>query len=82
MAVIIPNILCCPDCGGDEFYRKTYMSGWTETYYRFDGNAAENGSLHDGLKYKDNKTAFCADCGKAFKNAVTNTDSQPDVYEK
>lgn len=81
MAVIIPDVTACPHCGGEEFYRKTYMSGWTQTYYRFDGFSADNSNLHDGLKYKDNKTAYCANCGKAFTDVIVNADHTPESYE-
>lgn len=52
----------CPKCGNDEFYRKGRVSGHYEYQYRFDGGEANNGGLHEGLSYKEQKTCFCSKC--------------------
>lgn len=56
------NLTNCPNCGHDEFYRNGHASGSYAYYYRFDGEEANNGNLHDGLTYKENKTCFCSQC--------------------
>lgn len=66
----VANMECCPHCGHDEFYRKTRLSGYTEFRYRFDGEDAENSHMHDGLNYKESKTAYCCACHKPIRNLV------------
>jgi len=68
---------CCPYCGGEEFYRKGYMSGRYEYHYRFDGSPADNSHLHDSLDYRENKTRFCSNCDKRLPNVL-----QPSVNEE
>ena len=58
------DIKCCPDCGGDVFGLKVTMSGQGKLFYMFKGEKSDNTHLHDHLKYKQQKTAYCEDCGK------------------
>lgn len=39
------------------------MSGSVDYNYHFDGSDCDNGEMHDGLDYRENKTAFCKSCG-------------------
>lgn len=52
----------CPDCGSDEFCVITKFSGQGEYNYRFDGEPGDNTELHNGVRYKDQKTAYCSSC--------------------
>lgn len=54
----------CPHCGCGTFYTKDYICGPSCFYANLDGSDADNGSLHDSLKYKNGKVAYCADCDK------------------
>ena len=55
----------CPHCGSQSgYFRKTKISGITETNYSFDGSDADNSELHTPAKYVDQKTLYCQDCRK------------------
>lgn len=68
----------CPHCGGEYgYYRKMYMFGYGSINYEFNNDChrdshgfhdgIDNGMMHDGLKYRENKTAFCIECQKPIK---------------
>lgn len=58
-----PNLKECPYCGSDEFYYKQKMSGMGNMFVRYDGETAENGDMHDCLKYTPiGKFAYCGIC--------------------
>lgn len=60
-----PTITECPYCGCDEFYYNQHMVGDGYMYCRFDGEEADNGNMHEPLRYiPTGKFAYCADCGK------------------
>jgi hypothetical protein len=55
----------CPHCGNNSgFYRRGTVSGGYIYYYNPDGTSGENTHLHDSIRYKDKKTAYCAECEK------------------
>ena len=57
------KVSVCPECGGEEFGVIVYFSGQSE-YNRLleNGCAGENSQLHDGVNYRELKSAFCSDC--------------------
>ena len=73
----------CPHCGSEYgFFRVTYMKGKGITNYKFPDHpdasvddiryknndlAIDNTELHDCLTYRENKTAFCIECGNPIK---------------
>lgn len=60
-----PPLNKCPYCGSEEFYINQSVSGKVEYHYRFDGEVAENGELHEPLNYTDiGKFAYCSCCRK------------------
>lgn len=59
----------CKFCGSEEFYVKEKVTATIEFYYRFDGVEADNSSMHDGLKYKRHKKAYCNECEKCLGDA-------------
>ena len=68
------KITKCPHCGSvDGFYRKVYMSGWSQYRYSFDSydpdnyNGARNDELHSGIIYREQKTCYCIKCDKKIK---------------
>jgi len=68
----------CPHCGHNIFYRKAFISGKTNIYYRFGfplddsgemsergkWTGADNSSMYEFLDTKENKTAYCEQCHK------------------
>ncbi len=57
----------CPHCSSYEgYYLKTQIRGNSETRFSFDGNYDEekNSDMHDSLKYKFSKYAYCQSCRK------------------
>lgn len=61
----IKDFDCCPHCGAEEYYVKMRVIGSiAENYFRFDGKEADNDHIHDGLRYRFYKKAYCAECGK------------------
>jgi len=61
---MIKPITECPYCGYDEYYVITYISGKSATWYKYNGEHGDNSEMHETLKYKENKTMFCANCFK------------------
>ncbi len=59
------NITECPYCGHDEYYIKQYHSGYGNYYFRYDGEEAENGDMHNYLSSRNtSKYAWCGNCDK------------------
>lgn len=55
----------CPYCGCEEFYINQRAQGNLEYHYRFDGDEADNGELHEPLSYTNiGKFAYCSECSK------------------
>lgn len=68
----------CPHCGSEYgYYKKMYMKGYGVTNYEFDNQfhydnhgirtGINNGEMHEGLSYRENKKAFCCECDKEIK---------------
>jgi len=55
----------CPNCGSEDGYYKIMRIHGTGIYYYTSDRKAdeENGQIHDGLQYKEMKTAYCRRCG-------------------
>ena len=54
----------CPHCGCGTFYTKDYIYGASWFYCNLDGTVSDNDALHDSLKHKSGKVAYCANCNK------------------
>lgn len=55
----------CPECGSDTYYVNISYSGTGMCCYFFDESRhddPDNTGLHDGVIYKEQKTAYCTDC--------------------
>lgn len=54
----------CPYCGSDYgYFQKVSFSGKSEYNTPFVVNSiVDNSQLHDGVRYKQNKTKYCIDC--------------------
>jgi len=62
----------CPYCGSEEYYIKQSFKGTCNYVFRFDGDEADNGHIHENAQYKDtSKYAYCVGCNKKlFKLGV------------
>lgn len=61
----IAGITACPHCRSDSgYFRKTKVTGMTETNYSFDGSDVDNSELHTPVVYVQCKTLYCQDCRK------------------
>ena len=59
---------CCPHCGSTYgFYRCVSFSGNGRFSYNWDGSHGNDEDLHDGVRYKERKTAHCYECHKVIK---------------
>lgn len=59
----IAGLAACPHCGASTgYFRKTRVSGMTETNYSFNGAEADNTHLHETLNYVDQQTLYCQEC--------------------
>jgi len=53
----------CPHCGEDAgYYLRVIYSGQGTAWYEYDGSPGNNTHMHDGVSYRELKTAFCAQC--------------------
>lgn len=59
----------CPYCGdASGYYRKTKITGMSQTNYDFDGKISEDNSmLHDSLDYHEYKKTYCQNCNREIK---------------
>lgn len=63
----IAELSKCPHCSSMAgYFRKTKVSGMTETNYSFDGSEAQNEDLHSPLVYVDQKTIYCQNCRESI----------------
>lgn len=64
----------CPHCGSDGgYYRNGRVSGTYYCAYPFKGGRVpDNSSMHDGVKYNENKTCYCIDCHKKIPYQLPN----------
>ena len=58
----------CPHCGCGTCYTKDYIYGASWFYCNLDGTVSDNDALHDSLKHKSGKVAYCANCNKKLFN--------------
>lgn len=55
----------CPYCGCEVFFIKGYAYGSAWYHFHLDGETqVDNSTMHDFLKYRGGKVAYCQDCGK------------------
>ena len=53
----------CPYCGSSiGYYRKCTISGRSQFNYNFDGTSGDNESLHEPIRYAEQKTMYCLEC--------------------
>lgn len=54
----------CPYCFSKQYYVKMKFSGSGVYQHLFNGEEAENGDMHEGLRYDFGKFAYCTNCNK------------------
>ena len=67
-------VTVCPYCGYDEFEVELIYSGRGGFLYRFDGAETDNGQMHEGINYRELKTAYCGQCKKKIGRAQEATE--------
>lgn len=62
------DLVCCPFCGGDEYFGVSYARGKVFCNVRFDGGEAHNEGMYDALTYSDSGRRRCSNCESYLGN--------------